>query len=368
MLRLLLKAGHSLETIATSNALRFVGSASLEALSGKKIHTDLFDDPASVPHIQLAKTDLVLVAPATASFIARYAYGLADDLLLNVLLATNALVVIAPAMHSEMWNHAATQQNVQTLRNRGVHVIEPVIGALTSGDFGVGRLADVHSIVTAISELGGLDSAPGHSVVVTAGGTRERIDDVRFIGNASTGRQGVSLAFALSRQGYKVTLIGANMTDPNIESVSFQSVESHADMAKAMRSTPCEILIMAAAVSDFKVTPVEGKIRRSGVVNLELTPTEDLVKAYKSENPDTTVVAFAAEPASGEELISAARQKLQRKGADAVIANPISAVGSDWNEGYVTVMEQAIQFKGHKAQVSEQIISALQLLNVLPKN
>jgi phosphopantothenoylcysteine decarboxylase/phosphopantothenate--cysteine ligase len=368
VLRLLLKAGHSLETVATPNALKFVGAASLEALSGKKIHSELFEDAASVPHVQLAKTDLVLVAPATASFLARYAAGLADDLLLNVLLATTARVIVAPAMHTEMWQHPATQQNLQTLRVRGVEIVEPAVGELTSGDIGVGRLARVEDILSAVDSIPLARPGKGFKAVVTAGGTREPIDEVRYVGNASTGKQGIALAAALSGQGYSVTLIGANMDDPKLASVAFRSVETHEDLALALEANPCDILFMAAAVSDFKAKPIAGKLRRSQTFALELTPTLDLVAAYKREHPSRKVIAFAAEPLFADDLLSAAREKLGKKGVDAVIANPISAIGSDSNQGYVVVADGEVPFQGTKAQVSDQIISALFHLNVLPKN
>lgn len=366
VLRALVKSGHTVETVVTANALRFVGRTSFEALSGNKCHTDLFEDTSEVPHVSLAKTDLVLVAPATASFIARYANGLADDLLLNVLLATKARVVVAPAMHTAMWQHPATVRNLDLLRSRGVEIVEPEYGELTSGDVGQGRLADSREIVErALRPSQNVGTGSGVPVVVTAGGTREPIDSVRFLGNNSSGLQGIELARALAASGYQVTLVGANILDPKLEGVEFVYVSTHAELSEALERLNPEALFMSAAVSDFSVAPIVGKIKRSETLQLSLTPTEDIVAGFARSHPNCRVVAFAAEDASGAALLDLGRQKLIRKGVRAIVANPIGAIGSSTNSGYVVSEHDAIEFTGTKREAASQILSALKRLSVL---
>lgn len=365
VLRALQKLGHSVEVVATPNALRFVGKASFEALSGSKCHSDLYEDTEQVLHVALAKVDLVIVAPATASFIARFAHGIADDLLLNVLLATNARVVIAPAMHTEMWDHPATRSNIETLIARGVGIVEPEFGELTSGDVGKGRLAAVDDIVSQALSNPALHAA-GRSALVTAGGTREAIDDVRFIANSSSGKQGVALARELCRRGYSVTLVGANIADPMISGVNFISVGSHAELAEAMwRQTP-DLVIMNAAVSDYSMARVNGKLRSGDELVLRLQPTIDLVSKFASEHPECKVVAFAAEPGDDAAVRASGLAKLQRKGVHAIVANPTSAIGAERNGGWVLTDQGAVSFSGCKEQAAVMILDALESLNVLP--
>lgn len=370
VLRGLVKSGHDVTAVLTQNALRFVGRTSFEALSGNPSYSDLFEDASEVPHVRLAKTDLILVVPATASFIARYANGIADDLLLNVLLASTAKVVIAPAMHTEMWQHPATVQNLETLKSRGVLIIEPEFGALTSGDVGQGRLAAVERIIETalghVSETEVKGTAQESSwAVITAGGTREPIDDVRFLGNFSSGMQGVELARALVDSGWRVTLVGANIPNPQLPGVEFVAVRTHADLEAAISPLNPDLLLMAAAVSDFSTEPSRGKIKRNQQLELRLSPTSDIVAGFVKTHPATRTIAFAAEAARAGELLEAGLEKLRRKGVLAVIANNLDAIGSARNDGYVITAEGSRHFSGSKAECAHQIIKALEELNVI---
>lgn len=366
VLRGLVKAGHSVETVVTANALRFVGKASFEALSGHKCHSDLFEDAANVSHVALAKTDLVLVAPATASFIARYATGIADDLLLNVLLATKARVVIAPAMHTEMWQHPATVRNLEILRERGVEIIGPTSGELTSGDVGQGRLAEPQAILAAAHSSADLSSISKREwVVITAGGTQEPIDDVRFLGNRSTGVQGIELARVFAESDYRVTLIGCNIANPNLNGVEFLHAKSHADLQSSLKTLQPHLLIMNAAVSDFTVVPVQGKIKRKGGLHLNLLPTDDIVADFAKRNPNCRVIAFAAENHSDAELLIAGREKLVRKGVAALVANPVSSIANDTSRGFVITSTAHESFSGTKRESALQILESLRSLNVI---
>ncbi|MFM2023942.1 MAG: bifunctional phosphopantothenoylcysteine decarboxylase/phosphopantothenate--cysteine ligase CoaBC, partial [Actinomycetota bacterium] len=249
LVRAFTELGHSVEVVPTENALRFIGKATLEALSGKNIDIDMYSDVASVRHVELGQqADLIVVAPATASFLARMASGLADDLLMNAILASSAPVVVCPAMHTEMWMNAATQNNVETLTSRGIRVMEPASGRLTGTDSGIGRMPEVADIVSFC--LSGPLS--GKRVIVTAGGTREAIDEVRFIGNSSSGRMGVELAIAARNMGAAVTLVAANLdhVPTGMEVLRVSSVE---ELEQAM-GAEADAIIMAAAVSDFRVS------------------------------------------------------------------------------------------------------------------
>ena len=365
-----MKAGHEVETVVTSNALRFVGKTSFEALSGKPCHTELFENASEVPHIQLAKTDLVLVAPATASFIAKYANGIADDLLLNILLATKARVVIAPAMHTEMWQHPATVENLEKLRRRGVEFVDPEFGELTSGDIGQGRLAGSDRIIevalsVAAAPAGRVAERPQRSVVITAGGTREPIDDVRYLGNHSSGLQGIELARAFGLDGWRVSLIGANIGNPKLPGVEFVAVSTHAELKQALASLNPDLLVMCAAVSDFTISPHVGKLSRDQGLKLDLLPTSDIVAEFALTHRDSKVVAFAAEAANGDELLHAGREKLLRKGVAAIVANNLGSIGSVRNQGYVITPVDQRDFSGTKAQCATQILRSLRELNVI---
>jgi phosphopantothenoylcysteine decarboxylase/phosphopantothenate--cysteine ligase len=322
------------KVIPTANALRFVGAATLEAISHNTVDPDLYTDVADVKHIALAQeADLIIVAPATGSFLARTAAGIADDLLSNVVLASSAPVVLAPAMHTEMWTNAATVQNVATLRSRGITVIEPASGRLTGSDAGVGRLPEPEEIARiALSALLPKD-LEGKTFVVTAGGTQEPLDPVRFIGNRSSGKQGLAIARAASARGAKVTLIAANLEV--VEAFETIHVSTAKDLQSALNTvdSQTDCLVMVAAVGDFRLAAThDQKIKRvsdDGDLRLVLERTPDLLSEtsarLRSDGADCIVVGFAAETsATQSELQEFAREKLNRKGCDFLVANDVS--------------------------------------------
>ncbi len=295
VLRRLTEDGHSVRVIPTQASLNFVGRATWEALSGHPAPTATFDDVPSVQHVRLGQgADVVLVAPATADFLAAYAAGEARDLLGNALLATHAPVLVCPAMHTEMWEHPATRANVATLKARGVHVLDPAVGRLTGADTGPGRLPEPDDIVAALYAVASGTGIPkgqpdagwgdlaGVRIVVTAGGTREPIDPVRYLGNRSSGHQGFALAEAARERGAHVTVIAANVVLPVSDGVTRVDVSTGAELERAVRELEpdTDVLIMAAAVADFAPAEVsEHKIKKSGAggVSLELVPTPDIL-------------------------------------------------------------------------------------------
>ena len=353
LIRALSEQGHEVTVLPTENALKFVGKVTLEALSGHAIDTDLYSDVAQVRHVELgAQADLILVAPATANFLAKLAGGMADDLLMNAILASTAPVFVCPAMHTEMWQNPATAANVATLRSRGISVMQPASGRLTGQDSGPGRLPEVDQILEFVLGHGPLS---GKTVLVTAGGTRESIDEVRFIGNASSGRMGIELAKAARDLGGQVTLVGANLEIPPPHGVTFVPVASASDLELAMNQA-CDLLIMAAAVSDFTVeSPFLGKLPRSQAVTLSLTPTKDLVANYASNHPKTFCVAFALSPEGGNaELL--ASEKLWSKSVQAVVGNSVQALGSDVTEVSFVTPNGVEAVSGTKQSVSRELL------------
>ena len=351
LVRSLSELGHDVEVLPTENALRFVGKVTLEAISGKNIDIDMYNDVAQVRHVELGQSaDLVIVAPATASFIGRLAGGIADDLLLNAIMASSAPVVICPAMHTEMWTNAATQENVSKLEARGIKVMQPASGRLTGSDSGVGRLPEVEDIIS--FALGGPLS--GKRVVVTAGGTREPIDEVRFIGNHSSGRMGLELAVAARNMGAQVTLIAANLekTPTGVEVIHVGNVE---ELENAMQVN-CDVLIMAAAVSDYKLKqPFAGKLKRAEVPELQLTATKDLIASFAAKNKLTYCVAFALVDQQSD-LETIARQKLWDKGVQMVVGNTTEALGSSNTDVLVVEQELSKRIVGSKSQVASEIV------------
>mgnify|MGYP000458663084 CR=1 FL=1 len=362
--------GHDVVVVPTQNALRFVGKATLEALSGNPVSDDLYENVESVQHVSIGQTaDLVVVAPATASFLARYASGFADDLLGNTLLATHVPVILAPAMHSEMWQHAATVENVATLRTRGVHIIEPAVGALTSGDVGIGRLPDTEVIIgEALGTLRAKDLR-GVRILITAGGTRVAIDPVRYIGNRSSGKQGIALAEAARARGAIVKLVAANIEAPShLEAIPVTN-NSELDAVIASELSHSDVLIMAAAVSDFGVGQYSAeKIKRTEHnLELELLPAEDLLAKYagriNSQSKAVFTVGFAAESLNGEDLVDAAKAKLLRKHCDLVAANDISEgsiFGSESTEiALVDANGLVERVSGTKVEAANVILDAI---------
>lgn len=371
--------GHSVKVLPTQNALRFIGATTLEALSHNTVDPDLYTDVDSVKHIALAQeADLIVVAPATAAFLARYAAGIADDLLLNVLLATKAKVVVAPAMHTEMWVHPATVANIQTLKARGVAVVEPAVGRLTGQDSGAGRLPEPEVIVSeALAQVTTQDFS-GKRITIAAGGTREPIDSVRFIGNRSSGKQGLALADAAASRGADVTLIAINLDAnldrfPNVVRVS--NTEELND-ALVQRVADSDVILMPAAVSDFRVAnPVEGKLDRSSsqTINLELVANPDLLAGLAQqrdgEGSKVLLVGFAAEvliatdPANELEL--RAKAKLVRKGVDVVVANDVShgqVFDSDVNTVVIVSKSGEALASGSKLVVANRVLDVIHTL------
>jgi phosphopantothenoylcysteine decarboxylase/phosphopantothenate--cysteine ligase len=326
--RRLVDAGVHVAPILTDDAQRFIGALTFSALASEPARTSLFDGPEPIPHTRLGQSaDLIVVAPATAKLLGKYAAGISDDLLTATLLATRAPVLVCPAMHTEMWEHAAVQENLTTLRRRGVHVLDPEEGRLAGGDIGAGRLADPNRIAdTALALLGGIPSLAGRIVVVTAGGTREALDPVRYVGNRSSGKMGHALANVAARRGARVVLVTtANL--PATSGVEVVRVESAQEMHDAViaRSAQADAVIMAAAVADFRPkAPSTQKIKKAdGVPEFVLEPTTDILAALgRAKRPGQVVVGFAAET---ERLREHAVAKLATKRVDLMVANDVSA-------------------------------------------
>jgi len=372
------EAGHDVKVLPTQNALRFIGATTLEALSHNVVDSDLYTDVESVKHIALAlEADLVVVAPATASFLARYATGIADDLLLNVLLATKAKVVIAPAMHTEMWLHQSTKENVARLRSRGVLVIEPDSGRLTGEDTGVGRLPEPEEIIRKSLAFynSGVDLI-GKKVLVVTGGTREAIDAVRFIGNSSSGKQGLALADAASDRGATVTVIAINIGSDTSRFKNLHIAKSFSDVQELLQEHAAEadVILMPAAISDYRVeNPSQDKIHRAQQPTLELTLVanpdllNNLVLSRAERQSTQLIVGFAAEVVGGQaELATNAKSKLASKGVDVIVANNVSNGQSfDSDENSVLVVSNKGEdesFTGSKYEVSNRILDYIKPL------
>lgn len=350
VLRGLTESGHDVTVVPTQAALRFVGEPTWAALSGKPIATDVWTASDQVPHVRLGQTaDVVVIAPATADLLARATHGVANDLLTNVLLTARCPVVMAPAMHTEMWVHPATQRNVAELRSRGVIVLEPASGRLTGSDTGPGRLPDPTAIVAAVQDV--LRRTPandlaGLKILISAGGTQEAWDPVRYIGNRSSGRQGVELARTAVSRGAHVTLVAAHMEVEPPAGVTVIQVESADDLYQAMHGQSADVIVMAAAVADFR-PDVEAarKIKKeslTGDLNLTLTSTVDVLASLVEQRSGRTplIVGFAAETAdSPEHLLELGRSKLKRKGCDLLVVNEVgSQVVFGSSENKVTIL------------------------------
>jgi phosphopantothenoylcysteine decarboxylase/phosphopantothenate--cysteine ligase len=373
LIRLFSEAGHKVQVVATNNAFKFIGKTTLEALSGNPIaivDPDLFTDVDQVKHIALAKSaELVVVAPATASFIAKMTSGIADDLLTTTVLAATCPVIVAPAMHTEMWENKATVSNIETLKSRGITIVWPAVGRLTGEDSGAGRLAEPEEIFeTAVASLGGPLS--GKRVLVTAGGTREPIDAARFIGNFSSGKQGIAFARAAKLLGAGVELIAANLDDSLTSGLETTSVSTALELSTALaeKSGSYDLLLMAAAVADYRPTQsTSSKLKRSEVgeqLNLSLVANPDIlvetVKALKNANSKAVVVGFAAE--ASDELESLAKVKLSVKGCDYLVANDISdgkVFGKDNTEIVLVDKSGSTRFQGSKQSVAKDVLSLI---------
>ena len=327
LLRRLLDLGHHVTVVPTPSSLNFVGKATWEALSGRSVTSEVFESVEEVRHISLAKkSDFIVISPATADLIARLASGRADDLLTNVVLASTSQILLVPAMHPQMWSNSATLTNVETLRQRGIHIMEPSVGALTSGDIGKGRLPETHEIIAEIESLISSSSDfAGRKILITAGGTREPIDPVRFIGNRSSGKQGYAIAREAARRGAKVSLIAANSQLPDMDGVEIIHVETAQEMLSAveLRFNDCDALFMSAAVADARPLDVsDEKIKKSDYQSIELVENADILKSLLLKKKKQIIVAFAAETSHDR---GSALAKLESKGADILYLNDISA-------------------------------------------
>lgn len=388
LVRQLSEAGHEVRVIPTEAALRFVGAATFEALSGQPVRTDVFSDVPEVPHVRLGQqADLVVVAPATADLLARAACGRADDLLTATLLTARCPVLFAPAMHTEMWQHPATVDNVAALRRRGAVVLEPASGRLTGADTGPGRLPEAEEIATfahLLLERG--DALPfdlaGVKFLVTAGGTREALDPVRFIGNRSSGKQGYAVARVAAQRGAEVTLIAGNtagLADP--ADVHVLTVASAAQMHEAVskHAPEAHVLVMAAAVADFRPAhPAASKIKKTGDESegytVELVRTDDVLAGAVRQRADgqlpnmAAIVGFAAETGDAHgDVLFHARAKLLRKGCDLLVVNAVGdgrAFEVDSNDGWLLGAdgtESALEH-GSKTLMASRIVDAIAAL------
>ena len=344
LLRRMQDLGLQVTVIPTRTSLNFVGVATWEALSGREVPVDLWNNVHQVPHISLAKSaDAIVIAPATADLLAKVAAGLADDLLTNVLLASSVPTIFVPAMHSEMWNNPATQSNVKLLKSRGYIVVEPGSGKLTSGDVGIGRYPDTSLILESVSNALQLNSdLKGRKVLISSGGTQEAIDPVRFIGNHSSGKQGSSIAYAAAARGADVTLVAANSTVPDIEGVKTIHVVTALEMLQALRDNfqECEILIMVAAVADVRPLQLsETKISKGELTHLPLVQNPDIIKELSASKRGQVMIGFAAQTeATVDEALDLAGVKLREKGLDFIYCNDVTQgaiFGSDTTSGTV---------------------------------
>ncbi|GAA4285426.1 bifunctional phosphopantothenoylcysteine decarboxylase/phosphopantothenate--cysteine ligase CoaBC [Brevibacterium daeguense] len=383
VVRELRELGHSVRVVPTRAALEFVGAATWEALSGQPVSTSVFTRIDEVEHVNIGQhADLVIIAPATADLLARARAGIADDLLTATLLTATAPVVMAPAMHTEMWHHPATVDNVETLRDRGVHVIEPDSGRLTGADSGPGRLPEPDRIVSAALEFAA-GAAPGgalagNRILVTAGGTREPLDPVRYLGNRSSGKQGTALARAAAAAGGSVHLVAANVGAEVLAglppTVTVTEVETTAELAEACAAAQPEsdVIIMSAAVSDYRAAETAAhKMKKSGDegLRIELVQNPDILAGLvRTRAGDQLIVGFAAEtgsPEAGPEQL--AREKLLRKGCDLLVLNDVSAgkaFGTDTNAIVLyardgDAVSEVLRTEGTKDEVSEKVVAGV---------
>ncbi|MGV1005497.1 MAG: bifunctional phosphopantothenoylcysteine decarboxylase/phosphopantothenate--cysteine ligase CoaBC [Candidatus Nanopelagicales bacterium] len=386
LLRLLRESGHDVQVVPTPAALQFVGAPTWAALSGNPVHTSVWDDALGVEHVALGKSaDLLVVAPATADLIARAASGRADDLLTAIMLTARCPILLAPAMHTEMWTHPATMANVATLRERGVIVLDPASGRLTGEDSGPGRLPEPPALlaaVLAVLHTNGRRDFAGRHLLISAGGTREPIDPVRYLGNRSSGKQGYALATAALARGARVTLVSANVALPAPSGATVVEVGTALELQQAVRAAVAGVdaVIMAAAVADFRPAQVAAdKIKKSGGADvpapIELIRNPDglaglvAARAAGELSAQIRLVGFAAETgdASGDPLTHA-HAKLQSKGVDLLVANDVSGgkvFGEDHNSIHLLTPSGASgPFSGPKESVSHAVLDAL--LGLLP--
>ena len=366
--RRLVDAGAHVQPVLTEGAERFVGAVTFSALASEPVRTSLWDDVDPIPHTRLGQgADLIVVAPATARLLGSYAAGISDDLLTATLLATRSPVLVCPAMHTEMWEHPAVQDNLAVLRRRGVQVVEPTAGRLAGGDVGSGRLAEPADIVVAAERLLTAPTLTGVHVVVTAGGTREALDPVRYIGNRSSGKQGYALAAEALARGARVTLV-STVDRPAPSGATVVRVESTAEMQEAVCAVDdAEVIIMAAAVADFRPAHTSGrKLKKdAGPPVVELEPTQDILEGLGArKRPGQVIVGFAAET---DDIAANAMSKLRRKGADAIVANDVAASGVGFAHDTNAVTIHVADGSVHDVPLADKRVVAAAVLDVVER-
>jgi phosphopantothenoylcysteine decarboxylase/phosphopantothenate--cysteine ligase len=383
VVRALVLAGHDVHVVPTEGALRFVGRPTLEAISRNPVHTELYEGVAEVRHVAIGQAaDLIVIAPATANSIAKLAAGLADDLLGNTVLASEAPIVIAPAMHTEMWRNPATRANIATLRSRGVTIVGPAVGQLTGADSGPGRMEEPEVIVeAALARANAADTGAsvepaadavadltGLRVVVSAGGTREPLDPVRFLGNRSSGKQGIAIAEAARQRGADVTLIAANLEVAEPDGCDIRRVSTALELRDAVvdAARGADVVVMAAAVADYRPASVSpGKIKKDqsdAGLTLELVRNPDILAELGHAPHDGTVlIGFAAETeADDERLLELGRGKLAAKGADLLVVNRVG-----WHEGFAADENAIVVIAGGGAVVARAHGSKLSVAHAI---
>ena len=344
LLRRMQDTGYRITVVPTPASLNFVGAATWEALSGRPVTTQVWERVDEVRHVNLGKiADFFLIAPCTADLIARLAAGRADDLLTNLVLASDAPKMLVPAMHPSMWSDPATVANVATLRSRGFTVMDPEVGRLTGGDVGQGRFPETQAILETFNELTGyVQDLAGKKVLVSAGGTREAIDPVRYIGNRSSGKQGIAVAKAACRRGARVHLIAANVNTDDLPGIEIEHVEDAAQMSRALQASfvGCDILVMAAAVADARPSSTaDEKIKKDQYTHIDLTANPDLLKLLSTEKKNQVMVGFAAETG---DLVASAKTKMSAKGLDLIYVNDVSdgaIFGQEETEGTIVLVD-----------------------------
>ena len=365
LLRRLQDLGHQVTVVPTPSSLNFVGKATWEALSGRPVSTEVWENVDQVQHVNLGdKADYIIVAPATADLIARIAAGRADDLLTNSILASSAPKFIVPAMHPKMWLNNVTQLNIAKLRELGFIVMEPATGRLTGGDSGVGRFPETAEILQVFnSQVAVPQDLAGLKVLVTAGGTREAIDDVRFIGNRSSGKQGLAIAKAAKARGAEVTLIAANIDTSSTFDTKIVAVSNTEQLQAALKNefASTDLLIMAAAVSDARPIATEGKVKKDQYKQLNLEETPDLLAEISKSRAKQFIVGFAAE--EGANLLQEGNRKLAAKGLDLIYANNIEdgrIFGSDKTSGYLISKDSSIEIeKMNKETLASKLLDVV---------
>lgn len=357
VIRALVLAGHDVHVVPTEAALRFVGRPTLEALSRNPVHSDLYEGVAEVRHVAIGQAaDLIVIAPATANTIAKIAAGLADDLLGNTVLASRAPLVLAPAMHTEMWQNPATVENVRVLRERGVTIVGPADGQLTGKDSGPGRMSEPDEIVAAALGALGRHDLAGRRILVTAGGTREPLDPVRFIGNRSSGRQGIAIAVAAARRGAEVTLIAANLEVDAPTGMTVRQVMTATELQDAVSDAApaADVIVMAAAVADYRPeTVADAKIKKEQQgdrLELALVRNPDILAGISAARREgQIIIGFAAETEQDDaKLLELGRAKIARKGCDYLVINRVG-----WAEGFATERNTVVVVNRAGAIVAE---------------